>query len=80
MKFILLIFLSYSSLSLAEVNSNDLNSKQVHEKLCKIMSEDFFALMILRQDGRSLVNVLREARKVRDASFVECYKEMVLAK
>ena len=67
MKFILLIFLSYSSLSLAEVNYNDLNSKQVHEKLCKIMSEDFFALMILRQDGRSLVNVLREARKVRDA-------------
>ena len=65
MKIILLIlFLSFSSFSVAEANSKEWDSsKQLHEKLCEIMSEDFFALMRLRQNNQSLVDVLREARK-----------------
>ena len=65
MKIILLILsLSFSSFSVAEANSKEWeSSKQLHEKLCEIMSEDFFALMRLRQKNGSLVDVLREARK-----------------
>ena len=65
MKIILLILsLSFSSFSVAEANSKEWDSsKQLHEKLCEIMSEDFFALMRLRQNNQSLVDVLREARK-----------------
>jgi|TARA_R110002074_G_scaffold355092_2_gene526986 hypothetical protein len=65
MKIILLILsLSFSSFSVAEANSKEWeSSKQLHEKLCEIMSEDFFALMRLRQNNQSLVDVLREARK-----------------
>ena len=65
MKIILLILsLSFSSFSVAEANSKEWeSSKQLHEKLCEIMSEDFFALMRLRQNNQSLVDVLRQARK-----------------
>jgi hypothetical protein len=134
MKIILLILsFSFSSFSVAEANSKEWDSsKQLHEKLCEIMSEDFFALMRLRQKNGSLVDVLREARKrnqalskklfghddmsdvmerdwleyyeqtvinsyddrqansvalgdrmarkVRDDSFAQCYKQLVLAK
>lgn len=56
--------MSFSSFSVAEANSKEWeSSKQLHEKLCEIMSEDFFALMRLRQNNQSLVDVLREARK-----------------
>ena len=56
--------MSFSSFSVAEANSKEWDSsKQLHEKLCEIMSEDFFALMRLRQNNQSLVDVLREARK-----------------
>jgi len=76
MKIILLIlFLSFSSFSvaddhsmewkiLAEANSKEWEtSKELHEKLCEIMSQDISDLYMLRQNHWSLVKVLGEARQ-----------------
>ena len=71
----LILFLSFSSFSVADANSTEWkilavanakeggNSKQLHEKLCDTMSQDISDLYMLQQKHWSLVTVLREARQ-----------------
>ena len=65
MKIILLIlFLSFSSFSVAEANAKEWEtSKELKEKLCEIMSEDVEGYYLLQQGEMSLIEVLRIARK-----------------
>ena len=73
MKIILLIlFLSFSSFSVADDHSTEwkilgeakaTSSKELHEKLCEIMSQDISDLYMLRENRWSLVKVLGEARQ-----------------
>ena len=68
----LILFLSFSSFAVADDHSTEwkilgeakaTSSKEVHEKLCDIMSQDISDLYMLRQNNWSLVTVLGEARQ-----------------
>ena len=60
-----ILFLSFSSFSVAEGVSEETNLI-LNELMCEQMSEDLYDLMMLRQDGESLANVVKKARELNE--------------